>query len=107
MTPLYDVVSAQPSVDAGQICRNAMKLAMAVGDNRHYVVDAVLPRHFIQTAARSGIGASMLRPLFADLEAQAPAAIEKVRQTLAQGFQEEIAATIIGGFESRLRMLAA
>ncbi|HEY3776804.1 MAG TPA: hypothetical protein VGL35_01965 [Rhizomicrobium sp.] len=28
MTPLYDIVSAQPSVDARQIRRNQMKLAM-------------------------------------------------------------------------------
>ena len=35
MTPLYDVISAQPSVDAGQIRQNSFRLAMAVGDNRH------------------------------------------------------------------------
>ena len=39
MTPLYDVMSAQPNVDAGEIPRNRMKLAMAVGDNRHYAID--------------------------------------------------------------------
>lgn len=41
LTPLYDVVSAQPSADAGQIRRAQMKLAMAVGDNRHYVIDTI------------------------------------------------------------------
>jgi len=34
LTPLYDVISAQPSADAGKIQRNQMKLAMAVGKNR-------------------------------------------------------------------------
>jgi hypothetical protein len=39
MTPLYDVMSAQPNIDAGEIPRNRMKLAMAVsvhdgGDGR-------------------------------------------------------------------------
>jgi serine/threonine protein kinase HipA of HipAB toxin-antitoxin module len=31
MTPLYDLMSAQPNVDAGEIQCNRMKLAMAVG----------------------------------------------------------------------------
>jgi serine/threonine-protein kinase HipA len=62
-TPLYDVVSAQPSLDAGEIRRNQMKLAMAVGDNRHYVIDGITPRHFVQTAAKAGIAASAVRAL--------------------------------------------
>ncbi|WP_420971702.1 HipA domain-containing protein [Bradyrhizobium sp. B120] len=60
MTPLYDVISAQPSLNAGQIKRNKMKLALAVGDSRHYVVDGVIPRHFVQTAAKAGIGAGIV-----------------------------------------------
>jgi hypothetical protein len=27
---------------------------MAVGNNRHYVVDSILPRHFIQTGIAAG-----------------------------------------------------
>ena len=42
MTPLYDVVSAQPSVDADQLRENRFKLALAVGDNRHYVINTIL-----------------------------------------------------------------
>ena len=36
MTPLYDVLTAQPSLDDGQIPRKKFKLAMSVGTNRHY-----------------------------------------------------------------------
>jgi len=53
LTPLYDVMSAQPNVDAGEIRHNAMKLAMTVGDSRHYVIDSIMPRHFLQTAANA------------------------------------------------------
>jgi serine/threonine-protein kinase HipA len=38
MTPAYDVLTAQPSLDAGQIPRKKFKLAMSVGKNRHYDV---------------------------------------------------------------------
>ena len=36
LTPLYDVLSAQPSLDARHIERKQMKLAMAVGETNHY-----------------------------------------------------------------------
>ncbi|MBC7578414.1 MAG: hypothetical protein H7312_13800 [Tardiphaga sp.] len=51
MTPLYDVLSAQPSLDARQVQRNNFKLAMAIGMNRHYRMDEIVPRHFAQPAA--------------------------------------------------------
>jgi serine/threonine-protein kinase HipA len=105
IAPLYDVISAQPSADAGQIRRDQMKLAMAVGDNRHYVVDSILPRHFIQTAARAGIGASVLQAIFDDIQATAQTAIEQVARSLPATFPEEIAASIIGGFRTRLGRL--
>src|SRR3954468_9007151 len=59
MTPLYDVMSTQPNVDAGEIRHNRMKLAMAVGDNRHYTIDSIVPRHFLQTAAGAGVPAAL------------------------------------------------
>ena len=36
LTPFYDVLSAQPAVDAGQLRRNRFRLSMAVGNSRHY-----------------------------------------------------------------------
>jgi serine/threonine-protein kinase HipA len=105
MTPLYDVLSAQPSVDAGQIQRNKMKLAMAIGDKRHYVVDTVMPRHFLQTAAKAGIGKQFVDQAISDLGAIAPAALEKVLAELPTGFPEEIAGSISEGFKTRLRSL--
>jgi serine/threonine-protein kinase HipA len=103
MTPLYDVISAQPSVDANQIRRNRMKLAMAVGDNRHYVIDTIQPRHFVQTAARAGIGASGVYSIIEDTRVTAPAAIERVMQALPPGFPSEMADRIVAGFRDRLR----
>jgi serine/threonine-protein kinase HipA len=39
MTPLYDVLSARPSLDARQIERKQMKLAMSVGRSRDYRIE--------------------------------------------------------------------
>ena len=107
MAPLYDVISAQPSVDAGQIRRNQMKLAMALGDSRHYVVTSIAPRHFLQTAARAGISSSVLHAIFDDLHRSARIAVDRVVQSLPAGFPEAVTASIVGGIESRLRLLSS
>ena len=41
LTPLYDVLTAQPSLDDRQIERKQMKLAMSVGDSRHYKIEEI------------------------------------------------------------------
>jgi serine/threonine-protein kinase HipA len=105
MTPLYDVISAQPSLDAGQIKRNKMKLAMAVGDSRHYVVDGVMPRHFVQTAAKAGIGARLVTAIFDELREQASSAVEQVTASLPKAFPAEVADSISNGVKARLRRL--
>jgi len=56
MTPLYDVISAQPSFAAGEIRPNQFRLAMAVGDNRHYRINTIAPRHFLQNRATRRYG---------------------------------------------------
>ena len=103
LTPLYDVISAQPSVDSGQIQRNKMKLAMAIGDNRHYRVGTIAPRHFLQTAARTGI--VPVEPIFEELRANAPHAIERVLEELPKGFPAQISESISNGVLARLRAL--
>ncbi len=105
MTPVYDVVSAQPSVDAGQLQRNKMKLAMAVGKSRHYTIGSIASRHFVETAAQAGIGASVVTQVFDEIRSVAPKAIDAVRNALPAEFPGEIADTIIHGFENRLHQL--
>lgn len=105
MTPLYDVISAQPSLDAGQIKRNKMKLAMAVGDNRHYALDSITPRHFVQTAAQAGIGAGLVTAIFDELRERVPAAVERITASLPKAFPAEVADSISNGVKARLRRL--
>ncbi len=106
MAPLYDVVSAQPSFDAGHLRRNQMRLAMAAGNNRHYVIDTILPRHFVQTSGRAGIRASVVPALLEDVRTRSAAAIDSVTSALPPGFPEDIVASILNGFRARLRAVA-
>jgi serine/threonine-protein kinase HipA len=88
LTPLYDIISAQPSLDAKQIQPKALKLAMSVGKSRHYAVNEILPRHFIQTAELSGVGAAVVRSIFQDLAEQFESALAKVAKVLPNEFPE-------------------
>lgn len=105
MTPLYDVMSIQPVFDAGQIRQRQMKMAMAVGNNRHYVVHEIVPRHFLQTADACGMGASVLHEIFDKLKSESRKAIDDTLSALPDGFPEGLADSIAKGFKSRLRNL--
>ncbi|MHC2432835.1 type II toxin-antitoxin system HipA family toxin [Bradyrhizobium sp. USDA 4451] len=94
LTPLYDVLSAQPSLDAEQIQRKAFKLAMSVGKNRHYGMTDILPRHFLQTAEISGVGPAVVHAIFEDLVENFEAAFAKVIKDLPKGFPKELADSI-------------
>ncbi|WP_347311657.1 HipA domain-containing protein [Defluviimonas sp. SAOS-178_SWC] len=55
MTPLYDIMSAEPAFSTGQIRHQQMQLAMAVsGKSRYYRIDQIHPRHFFEVGARAG-----------------------------------------------------
>ncbi|WP_313454381.1 type II toxin-antitoxin system HipA family toxin [Brevundimonas sp.] len=107
MTPLYDVLSVQPIVDARKITLNRFRMAMAVGDRRHYKVGSIMPRHFIQTGGRSGLDEATVRGLFAELVRDAPTAIEATRAALPRGFPGDLTDSILDGFTSRLALLEA
>jgi serine/threonine-protein kinase HipA len=105
LTPFYDVMSVQPLFDAGQLQKNKMKLAMAIGTNRHRAVHAIAPRHFLQTAQNCGMGESVLKEIFTELRDTSESAIETATSDLPADFPPALAASIAGGYRCRLRQL--
>ena len=106
LTPIYDVLSAQPCADAGQIRKNQMKLAMAVGDGRHYVIHTIALRPFVQTAKSVGISEDFVLEIRNDLLNKIPQALEAVFDCLPKSFPLDIAKSISNGVKSRLGLLA-
>jgi serine/threonine-protein kinase HipA len=106
LTPLYDVLTAQPSLDAGQIRQKKFKLAMSVGKNRHYPVGSILPRHFLQTAELAGVGAPLMRTIFEDLAANAEKATDAVIDALPRGFPDQLVTSVSAAVKSRAALLA-
>lgn len=105
LTPLYDVLSAEPSFQSGQIRRNKMKLAMAVGTNRHYVLDEIVPRHFRQSAKTAGMGLKAVDRIFEELAAALPTALEMVDASLPPDFPASIPDAIGSAVLPRLKAL--
>ena len=104
LTPLYDVMSAQPTLDAHQIPRKKMRLAMSVGDNSRYLIDTVMPRHFVESAENAGVPGSVVREQLKELAGLAPGAIESVTKKLPSGFPRHISSSIARGAEKRLTL---
>jgi serine/threonine-protein kinase HipA len=103
MTPLYDVLSAEPSFAVGQIRRSQLKLAMAVGDKRRYRVDEIAPRHFVQTGILAGLAKNATLALLSDLVVEGPAALDQVLKGLPQAFPSSVSGPIAAGFLERLQ----
>src|SRR5262249_15014985 len=85
LTPVYDVLTAQPSLATRQIERKQMKMAMFVGDSRHYRMDQIKGRHFIQTAERAGLPGSLASEVLAEVAQAAEGTITKVKKQLPRG----------------------
>ena len=107
LAPLYDIMSTQPCVDAGQLRHNQFKLAMAVGKNRHYIVDDVLPGHFVQTAATAGVGKAVVDDILAEIAIVMPRALAEVARSLPGGFPARLLDQIADGIRRRLRTMGA
>ncbi len=95
-------MSVQPAFDAGQLRKNQMKFAMALGDNRHYRVCEIMPRHFVETAAKGGVPSSFLQSIFDELVGSIDAVINQVMRDLPAEFPQELAQSIVGGLRARL-----
>jgi len=105
LTPLYDILSAQPSLALGQIHKKQMRLAMFAGTNRHYVVDRICGRHFAQTVDRVGLPRGLAKEVMEEVAMRAVAAKQELEESLPLDFPEFIHRTIWDGIDARLGSL--
>lgn len=107
LTPLYDVLSAQPSLDARQIERKQMKLAMAVGAKNHYRIDGIQGRHFFETGRAAGFSKTALQTVIDEITATAGDTLERLADELPPRFPKAIHPSVSKAFTARLRVLSA
>ncbi|MBI4031031.1 MAG: type II toxin-antitoxin system HipA family toxin [Proteobacteria bacterium] len=106
LTPLYDVLTAQPSLDAGEIQRKQMKLSMSVGTNRHYRIGEIRGRHFVQTGIAAGMPKSSVLAAIEEMADMAHEALKKVESALPKVFPGTLHASVSRGVRDRVDLLA-
>ncbi|WJI15453.1 type II toxin-antitoxin system HipA family toxin [Pseudoxanthomonas winnipegensis] len=107
LTPLYDVLTAQPSLDARQIERKQMKLAMSVGNGNHYRFDEIQARHFFQTGEAAGLSSSFVRKAFEDIADRMESALGSLESELPPDFPPTLHDAVSAGVKRRMRGLQA
>jgi serine/threonine-protein kinase HipA len=102
LAPLYDVMSVQPNLDAGEIARNRAQLAMAIGEGRRRRIDMIQGRHFAQSARAFGLPRVEVEAVLNEIGAVLPRALDHVAGNLPEGFPAPLAESIIAGVRKRL-----
>ena len=105
MTPLYDVLTVQPSLDAGQLQIKDMKLAMRAGKSRHYKVSEIQGRHFVETGLAAGFSREQVARIFTDIHTRAEQAFATALADMPVSFPEALFASVKQGFEQRILRL--
>jgi serine/threonine-protein kinase HipA len=104
-TPIYDVLSAEPSLAAHQVDRRQMRLAMAIGDRRRYRLDEIAPRHFLQTAVRAGYDEESTREILHELRATAEPAFEAAVAAMPEGTPAALVEPIGAAIRQRVGLI--
>lgn len=104
LTPVYDVLSAQPSLEGGQINRRQMKLAMSVGDNRNYVLERITWNHFRQTAKKVGVPDTLVEEAIGEIRECAESALRTVEGLLPAPFPRAIHVAVARSVRERLAL---
>jgi serine/threonine-protein kinase HipA len=105
LTPLYDVLTAQPSFEKKQIDRRQMRLAMSVGTNRHYRIGEIRGRHFVQTGKAASLAESVVLATIEEMAETAKRALQKVENTLPTDFPPALHESVSKGMMDRLDFL--
>jgi serine/threonine-protein kinase HipA len=105
LTPFYDVLTAQPAVDARRIPHRDFRLAMAAGATPHYRIDDVLGRHFVQGGKAAGLGPALMRRVLEEVIESAGTAPDRALAAMPADFHPEACRAIAAALPRRLRQL--
>lgn len=105
MTPLYDVLTVQPTLDAGQLQIKDMKLAMRAGKSRHYRVSDILGRHFVETGLAAAFSREQIAQVLCEIHSDADRAFETALAEMPHGFPMALFEAVRHGFAQRIGRL--
>ncbi|MBT4762422.1 MAG: type II toxin-antitoxin system HipA family toxin [Bdellovibrionaceae bacterium] len=103
MTPFYDVLSVYPALKDKQIQQKQAKMAMAVGDKRHYRLFKIEPRHFFESAKKYGIPQKKLTQNLEEILKCADGLRDNI--SVPKDFPEKILTVIMEGVQEKIERL--
>lgn len=103
LTPLYDVLTVQPTFDQRHIGHNAFKLSMSVGNSRKYRVLDIHGRHFMETAVECGLGPADARRAIDEVQERCETVFDAL--DLPRDFPAQIADSVQAAVRERMRRL--
>lgn len=105
LTPFYDVLTAQPSLDAHQIRRNQFKVAMAIGKNRKSRIFDIHGRHFVETGRAAGLSRMLIRTAIDEIRDSFEPAFAELEKELPYDFPVQIHNSVYAAARTRLAQL--
>lgn len=105
LAPIYDVMSVLPALARRQVEPKQAKLAMSIGNNRHYRLGEIYFRHWEQTAKKAGFPLKDLRSLTQDLIDRGNN-IETLVSRLGRGLSPQLTGPLVTGIKKHLGILA-
>ena len=105
MTPLYDVLTIQPSLDAGHLTHKEYKLAMSFGKSNQYNVELIQRRHLVDTGLACGLSRELIADVLEGIVGTAEAAFQKTVEQLPDDFPQGLVESLMTAFMRRLKRL--
>lgn len=105
MSPLYDVLTAEPEYAANRIRRKDYKLAMKWGKSRHYKIVDIRTHHIQETGLESGLSRGAIQEVIQEILDEAGPALEKTIRDLPKTFPQVLIDALSGATESRSKIL--
>jgi len=106
LTPLYDILSAQPMFDRAQIQHKDFRLAMSVGRKPHYKIKTICRRYYEETAEAARLSTDFVDRCIAEITEDFDTAFESVETILPTGFPKDIHTSIKTAARTRLSVLS-
>jgi len=106
MTPLYDVLTLQPTVDKKRLTHKDFKLAMRVGKSNQYNVERIRGRHFIDTGVQAGLSRKAIAELFDEITISAETAINQTAAKLPKNFPSILVESVSDAIQRRIKRLS-
>ena len=105
LTPIYDVLTVEPSLKARQIEKKQMRLSLSVGSNRHYKLDEITKRHFVQTGEAAALPKKQIDDAIESVVSIIDNALDTVENHLPDNFPQSIHEAVTAAVKKRVRKL--